>query len=236
MAAPAPVRTVDVMARPAFLSVPPPPAAASPSSRVRAIVTALVTGLAAGTLLGVLTQVGQGALPDGMSPLLANSAGAWAAAAFAVGAALSDPGRAALAGAATLVSASVAYYAAVAGLEGIDTGSRGAVIWGVAGLVAGPAFAVAGHAARQDRRWRPVALAVVGGVLIAEAMHSLWWAGVDGMRAVGAVEMTIGIATSVVALATATRRQWPAVVAAAAIGWVATRAATEMIDLVFQRW
>lgn len=197
--------------------------------------TPLLTGLAAGALLGVLTQVGQGALPDDAAALLANSGGAWLLAAFAVGALMSSAERAATAGAVTLVVASFTFYESVDIFEGVGSDHRGALIWAVAGSVAGPVFAVAGYWARRCPSLRPAALALVAGVLIAEAMHLFWWVGVDTLHGVAVVELVIAIGVLACALRLAGLRRWHEVVGVAAAAWLAARFATEAIDVVFSR-
>lgn len=197
--------------------------------------TPLLTGLVAGALLGILTQIGQGALPDDAAALLANSGGAWLVAAFAVGALMSSTERAAIAGAVTLVVASFTFYEAVDLFEGVGSDHRGALIWAAAGSVAGPVFAVAGFWARRSPGLRPISLALLSGVLIAEAMHLLWWVGIDTLHGVAVVELLIGAGVLAVAVRLAGLRRWPEVVGVAAAAWLAARLATEAVDLVFSR-
>ena len=220
------IRTVGDVTHPAAVSTTTP-SSTGPSP--------LSAGLVAGVLLGVLTQIGQGALPEDAAALLANSGGAWIVASFAVGAVMSGARQAAVAGATTLVAASFTFYEAVELFEGIGSGRRGALIWATAGLVTGPIFGAAGFAARRLPDRRPLALALLGGALTAEAMHLLWWVGNDSLRGVGIAELTIasGVLGSSVYLAG--RRRWYTAVAVAAAAWLATRLATESIDVVFSR-
>ncbi len=199
------------------------------------VAPAVLTGVAAGVILGILTQIGQGALPDDAAALLANSGGAWLVAAFVVGALMSSAGRAATAGAATLVAASFTYYEAVDLFEQVSSGHRGALIWSAAGVVTGPVFGAAGFWARHSTRGRPAAVALVGGVLIAEAMHLLWWVGVDTLRGVAAVELAIGAVVLAWALRLAGTRRAPEVLGVAAAAWIAALLGTEAVDLVFSR-
>lgn len=184
-------------------------------------------GLAAGVLLGLLTQIGQGALPDDAAALLTNSGGAWLVAAFAVGALTSSAERAATAGAVTLVAASFTFYVAVDLFEVGGSGHVSALVWAMVGLVAGPIFAVAGHHARDVSRHRPMALALVAGALVAEAMHFMWWVGVDSLHGVAVVELIVGLVVLVVALRLAAQRDWPVVLGVAAAAWLAERIAVE---------
>lgn len=114
-----------------------------------------------GAVLGIGTQILQGALPGGWG-VLANSGVMWALGAFALGYLLPTRRWAVVGGAVQLVVASCTYYVAVDWFEGIRSGPHGAVIWSAAGIVAGTVFGFAGHlaASRVARRattgrWSP---------------------------------------------------------------------------------
>ena len=164
-----------------------------------AALTALEAAVAVlgGLVLGIGTQELQGVLP-GSWGVLANSGVAWALGAFAIGAVMTSDRAAALGGAVAMVLATVSYYRAVEWSDGISSDGRGPLVWSLAGLVAGPAFGVAGHWARTraDLRW--LALAPVAGILLAEGGHLLWTVGVDDLWPAGAVEVTAGAAITAV--------------------------------------
>jgi hypothetical protein len=195
--------------------------------------------VAAGLLVGIGTQHAQGVLPDRWG-VLANSGVAWALCALGVGSALPTPRWSALGGAAHLVLASVVYYASVGWLESGGSGTRGAVVWSLAGVVAGPVFGLAGHwfARRPDRR-APV-LALVGGVLAGEGMHLVRFAGNPDLRGAGLVELSLTAVLAMSALVRSSRRTSPAstaLVVAVVIGAAtATLLATRAIDTVLAAW
>ncbi len=126
--------------------------------------------------------------------VLANSGVMWALGAFAAGTLMPSVRAAALGGATTMVLASLSYYWAVDWFEGISSQGRGALIWSVAGLVAGPVFGVAGHLVKSRPDVRRLALAPVAGALIGEGAHLVWFVGVDDLWPAGVVEMTLGAA------------------------------------------
>ena len=164
-------------------------------------VAAISCALVAGVVLGVLTQMLQGALPDNAGTLLANSGAAWAAAAFGVGAVVvASDAKAAAAGALALVTAAITFYQAVAWFENSRSGLASTMVWVLAGLVAGPVFGVAGRWARVHPARRPYAVAVVAGVLYAEGAHLIWWVGVDNLRVAGVVELIAATLLSVLCL------------------------------------
>ncbi|MBA3803874.1 MAG: hypothetical protein H0X22_13370 [Acidimicrobiia bacterium] len=204
----------------------PVPTSASPGRAVGAAAVAIVAGL----VVGIGTQVLQGVLPDS-GGVLANSGVVWALGAFAVGTLMPSVRAAALGGATTMVLASLSYYWAVDWFEGISSQGRGALIWSVAGLVAGPVFGVAGHLvkSRPDVRW--LALAPVAGALIGEGAHLVWFVGVDDLWPAGVVEMTLGAA---VTMACAWRDRRPILVLGAVAAAVAVhRLALSVLDAGF---
>jgi hypothetical protein len=194
-----------------------------PGHRIPERVLAAAVAVLGGLVVGIGTQVLQGVLP-GSWGVLANSGVAWALAACAIGTVLPSDRAAALGGAVAMVLASTSYYWAVEWFEGIESSSRGTVIWSLAGLVAGPVFGVAGRWARHRPDRRGLALAPVAGVLVGEGIHLLWFVGVDDLWPAGLVELVLG---AMLAVGATVRDRRPVVVlgmivAAAALHHVAT--------------
>lgn len=173
------------------------PSPSRPLPRQAQAALAVAIAVLGGLVVGIGTQELQGVLP-GSWGVIANSGVAWALCAFAIGVVMPTDRAAALGGATAMVLASCSYYWAVDWSEGITSDARSAAIWSLAGLVAGPAFGVAGHwvRTRADLRW--LALAPVAGVLVAEGAHLLWFVGVDHLWPAGVVEMTLGAAITAV--------------------------------------
>lgn len=173
------------------LDVADQPARSLPFQSVQAAALAVLVGVG----IGLVTLQLQGLLPGSWSHL-ANSGAVWALGAFALGAVVASVRVAALSGAAAMLLASCSYYAAADGLDALSS-SRGALIWSVAGLVAGPVFGGAGWVVRNcaDRRW--LALAVVAGVVIFEGVYLVWLVGVDDLWPAGLVELVVGGALAV---------------------------------------
>ncbi len=146
--------------------------------------------VAAGMALGIGTQILQGLLPDSWG-VLANSTAAWAVAAFALGAHMSNVRAAAIGGAMQLVIASCAFYMAVDWFEGSSSGPKGAIVWSCAGIIAGPIFGAAGFRARHSLAWRRPAFALVAGTIAGEAVHVTWFTGNAALRPAGAAELVI---------------------------------------------
>ncbi|HEX6341132.1 DUF6518 family protein [Umezawaea sp.] len=133
------------------------------------------TGLAllAGLLVGAVTNVLQGVLPDALQAV-SNSGSVWSAAAFAAGALVRVRGLpAVLAGTATEIGAVVGYYA-YAGLVRDGVGDLTyPLFWLALALVAGPVFGTAGAWWRTGEGWRrPTGPALLGGVF---GMDALWY-------------------------------------------------------------
>lgn len=156
----------------------------------------------AGLAVGIVTQILQGVLPDGWG-VLANSGVMWALLAFALGMVMPSPRWAAVGGAVELVIASIAYYMAVAWFEGNSSEVRSALVWSMAGIVAGSVFGLAGWCARRTE-WRNAALALVSGVLIGEGSYLVWRVG-DRSRPAGIVELAVAGIIAVVSLTRAPR-------------------------------
>lgn len=127
---------------------------------------------AGGLLVGALTSVGQGVLPELLSPL-ANSAGAWSLAAFGLALTEREPRRAALLGALAL-AAMLAGYSIANAAAGYGLGTRAIVFWGAAAIVVGP---VLGIGAAWLRGSSPVlaglGISPIAGILIGEGIYGL---------------------------------------------------------------
>ncbi len=126
----------------------------------------------AGLATGVLTQVGQGALPDDWSQA-ANAISPWLLVAFLVGSTMPDPRRAALAGIGTLVLALVGYDAMILLRYGYGPGASSTVFWGIGALVGGPVFGIAGtwwHTGPPRRR--AIAIGFLVAVFVAEGLRN----------------------------------------------------------------
>jgi len=104
-----------------------------------------------------------------------------------------------------MVLASVSYYWALEWFEGISSGGRGALVWALAGLVAGPAFGAAGWWCRAKPQQRWLALAPLAGVLLGEGLHLVRYVGVDDLWPAGAVELVAGAAVATACLLRARR-------------------------------
>jgi hypothetical protein len=124
-----------------------------------------------GLLLGVATQIGQGALPDDWSHI-ANSISPWLLVAFLLGSRMPDRSWAAAAGFGALVFALVGYYGMVQLRYGYGGSTGALVLWGIAALVGGPVFGVAGWTWRFEDGWRrAAAIGLLAAVAIAEGIY-----------------------------------------------------------------
>jgi hypothetical protein len=162
---------------------------------VRAVVLAVIA-VAGGLAIGIGTQILQGWLP-GSWGVLANSGVGWALGAAVVGMFMPTDRAAAVAGAVAMVLASNSYYWAVEWFEHSSSDGRGALLWSLAGLVAGPVFGIAGRWIWTDggRRW--LGASPVAGILTAEGIYLMWYVGVDDLRPAGAVELALGAVLAV---------------------------------------
>lgn len=129
----------------------------------------LVAVVLVGLATGAVTQLGQGALPDGWSQA-ANAISPWLLVAFLVGSRMEGRPPAAIAGIATLVLALAGYYAMTQLRFGIGGSTNSLVFWGLGALVGGPVFGLAGHAWRTspELRYRAAALGLLAAAFIAE--------------------------------------------------------------------
>lgn len=139
-----------------------------------------------GGILGVATAYGQFWLPERIGSL-ANSSGAWCAAAFGLALLAPRLRTAAAAGAVTLL-ALLAGYMVGAGIRGDVTSRSLLIFWGLAALLAGPVLGAAAYLLRRGSAYRAAAGAgVISGVLVGEGTYGLvvisettspayWWA------------------------------------------------------------
>jgi hypothetical protein len=145
----------------------------------------ILAALLLGVLLGLFSARGDGVQLMVINGL-ANAASPWIILAFAAGALQRAPRDGALAGAVALLAAVVTYYA------GFLAGGAAFLlpflaVWAVAAVVAGGLLGLAGGAWRSDRaRWGAAAVALVCGLLLAEAAHRLIllevWTGIEWDR------------------------------------------------------
>jgi hypothetical protein len=125
----------------------------------------------AGLSVGVLTQIGQSVLPDGVSQA-ANSISPWLLVAFVVGSRMPDRRWAAVAGFGVLVFALTGYYAMIELRYGYGASTPSLVRWGIAALVGGPVFGIAGWTWRFEGGWhRAAAIGLLAAVAIAEGAY-----------------------------------------------------------------
>lgn len=196
------------------------------TTTILALAGAVVTGVA----LGFVIQILQGSL-GGSSAVLANSGAVWAFVAFSLGLVMATARAAAAGGAICLVVASISYYVAVDWFEGITSSPRGAVVWSIAGILAGAAFGFAGFVARHNQRQRRPAWALLAGVLIGEGIHLTWYVGNDELRPAGIAELAVA---AIIAIAILRRAKSAALVAAiTAAAALTTLLATSLITQAF---
>jgi hypothetical protein len=130
----------------------------------------LLVAIAAALVVGIVTSVGQGFLPEALAPL-SNSSGSWCLAAFALALLERDPRRAALVGFAALVAMLVGYALATQ-LRGYPVGTSMFVRWGAAGVVAGPALGIGASWLRGTDPLRAAAgVAPIAGILLGEGAY-----------------------------------------------------------------
>ena len=145
-----------------------------------------------GLLVGGLTSIGQGTLPEYLGPM-SNSAGSWSLAAFGLAATSRNSRFAALLGASALL-AMVLGYALVSEQRGYPSGLRLVVFWGAAAVVVGPALGVAAAWVRgNDSTKVALAAGLVGGILIGEGVYGLTVIGDTTPIAYWAGQVLIGV-------------------------------------------
>jgi Family of unknown function (DUF6518) len=190
----------------------------------------IISAALAGVALGFVTQILQGSLA-GSSSVLANSGAMWILVAFALGLVMPSSRTAAIGGAVALVAASISYYVAVDWFEGTSSTPRSAVVWSIAGIVAGSTFGFAGFLARHDQRRRRSAWALLAGVLVGEGIHLTWYVGNAQLRPAGIAELAVAAIVTIVILRRARSAGLVAAIIVAAA--LATLLATSLINEAF---
>ena len=196
--------------------------------KLRAI--AVTGAVVAGMGLGVATQALQGSL-GGSSAVLANSGAVWVFVAFVLGLVMPTSHVAAVGGATCLVAASISYYVAVDVFERISSAPRGAIVWSMAGIVAGSAFGFAGFVARHNQEQRHSAWGLLAGVVVGEGIHLTWYVGNKALRPAGIAELAV--AGIIVILALCRARSAVVVAAITASAALTTLLATSLINRAF---
>jgi hypothetical protein len=185
--------------------------------------------VATGLLVGVITEIGQGLLPDGFSQI-ANSISPWLLVAFLLGSRMPDRRWAAAAGFGTLAFALIGYYALTQLRFGYGGSTGSLVLWSIAAIVGGPVFGVAGWTWRVEDGWRrAAAIGLLAAVAIAEGFYLI---AIIPEPAVGAGFVIVGLCVPLVLGHTVGERgrAYLAVVPALALGvagymvflWLAT--------------
>ncbi len=171
--------------------------------------------LCVGLATGALTQLGQSVLPDGWSQA-ANAISPWLLVAFLLGSTMPDRPRAALAGFGGLAFALVGYYALVELRYGYGGATGSLVLWGLAAVVGGPVFGVAGRSWRAGSpRRRAAALGLVVAVFVAEGAYN---AVVIDHPGAGAGFLAVGLAVPLILGRTRTDRVHAYLAAVPALG------------------
>jgi hypothetical protein len=166
--------------------------------------------VAVGLVVGGLTAYAQGWLSDDVGSL-ANSAGPWALAAFAVALTAGSTTQAAASGWLVLTSCEVG-YAICTELRGDSNSTRTVMFWLCAALIAGPLLGIAAQWARTDRaEQRGLGIGVIAGVLCGEGVYGLTTVSETTSNAYWTIEIVIGLAL----LAAATWR-WRSILTLAA--------------------
>jgi hypothetical protein len=183
---------------------------------VAARVTLIVT---TGLSVGVVTEIGQGLLPDGFSQI-ANSISPWLLVAFLLGSRMPDRRWAAAAGFGALVFALIGYYAMTQLRFGYGGSTGSLVLWSIAATVGGPVFGLAGWTWRVEDGWRrAAAIGLLAAVAIAEGCYLIL---ILPEAAVGAGFVVVGLCAPLVLGRTVGERgrAYVAVVPALALGVV----------------
>ena len=152
----------------------------------------LAAALAIGLALGVISQLGQSLLPEGVGQL-ANSISPWLSVAFVVGAVQSTTRNAMLAGFVTLLAALIGYYAIVFLRFGYTGGGSSLVLWSIGSVAGGLVFGPAGWFWRNGTtRARTIAVALLGSAWVAEGAYLALMLSMTG-AAVGYVLIGLGV-------------------------------------------
>jgi hypothetical protein len=158
----------------------------------------LLVAVGAGLAIGIATSVGQGSLPEWLTPL-SNSSGSWSLCAFALALLERDPRRAALVGFASLV-AMLAGYALATELRGYPVGTSMFVRWGAAAVIAGPALGVGAAWLRgPDARRAAAGVAPIVGILLGEGLYGLTLVAATTSVTYWIGELALGLAVVVLA-------------------------------------
>ena len=180
--------------------------------------TGLLVGVLVGVGVGVLTAYGQGWLNHSTSSL-ANSAGPWSLAAFAVAGYNRQVLPAVAAATVTLACCELGYVFATE-IRGGANATSTVEFWLTAAMLAGPPLGVAAAWSTRRGLFRWVGLAVIGGVLIGEGIYG-WTTVADTTDwRYWAVEVLLGV----IVLSTVAVRSRQLVHAGAAIGTAALTA------------
>jgi hypothetical protein len=172
----------------------------------------LVAALGVG--LGVFSAVGDGIV---FLAAPANAVGPWIVAAFAAGVVAGHERSGAIFGALALVVAVVTYYVGVRLMWGdafIDP-LRASAVWGAVAILVGAPLGLAGGAwAGGDERWRVPSVAVLSGLLFAEAIARFveveGWTGIDLGRSALQVWLIDATAAIIAPLVLLDRQRWAA--------------------------
>ncbi len=158
---------------------------------------ALLLPIVVGGAVGALTAYAQGWLGDGLSSL-ANSAGPWSLAAFAVARRRRLLVSGATAAAVTLWCCELGYALATI-VRGGSNATSTVLFWLAAGLLAGPALGVAAVWSRRGGVLSAIGFAVLAGVFVGEAAYG--WSSVADTTdwRYWAVELVVGLALAVYA-------------------------------------
>lgn len=165
-----------------------------------------VEAVAVGLVVGALTAYAQGWLSDGLGSL-ANSAGPWSLAAFAVAMLTRRAGTAAAWAVLVLVSCEVGYAIATE-IRGGSNATSTVVFWLTTAVLAGPPLGVAGAWTRHGRWWFGASAgpAVLAGVLIGEPIYALSTIADTTTPAYWVGELLVGVAVAALACVRIIRR------------------------------
>lgn len=185
----------------------------------------LALAAAVGLVVGALTASAQGWLGDGVGSL-ANSAGPWALAGFAVALLSGRLGAAVVWSTLTLVTCELGYVIATEVRGGSNAAST-VQFWVTAAVLAGPPLGVAAAWARSATDWfrAGAGAGVIGGVLAGEGAYGLTEVADTTNPVYWAVEIVLGVAATAAGVAWVVRRPVATSPAAAACIGVAALAA-----------
>lgn len=159
-----------------------------------------------GFVAGGLTAYAQGWLGNGVGSL-ANSAGPWALAAFAVALFARGVGSAVSSSTLTLIACELGYVAATEVRGGSNAAST-VQFWLIAAVLAGPPLGAAAAWSRRASHWLPAGAGagVIGGVLTGEGAYGLTEIADTTSPAYWTVEVVLGVAAAALGVAWVVRR------------------------------